>query len=191
MRHRGSEYTLSLSLSGRASARRRGPIVAVIVSVPGRSARLVVLVAAAAAAGTTGCAVGSGAPSLRIGAIFPLAGSAATGAAEEYQGARLAADMVNEDGGVGGRRITFDVRDAEAASAVQGAADSLRRDGVVAVIGAYSSQLSIPAAAAVARDGMVYWESGAVADQVTGQGHRWCSGSAPTAPIWAATPGSS
>ena len=38
------------------------------------------------------------------------------------------------------------------------------------MIGAYSSQLSIPAAAAVAADGMVYWETGAVADRVTGQG---------------------
>ena len=38
------------------------------------------------------------------------------------------------------------------------------------MIGAYSSQLSIPAAAAVSAAGMVYWETGAVADRVTGQG---------------------
>jgi branched-chain amino acid transport system substrate-binding protein len=47
---------------------------------------------------------------------------------------------------------------------------SLHNDGVPVVIGAYSSQLSIPAAAAVSSAGMVYWETGAVADRVTGQG---------------------
>jgi ABC-type branched-subunit amino acid transport system substrate-binding protein len=38
------------------------------------------------------------------------------------------------------------------------------------VVGAYSSELSIPAAAAADRAGLVYWEAGSVADQLTGQG---------------------
>ena len=108
---------------------------------------------------------------LRIGAVFPLSGPTANDAHDEYLGAGLAAQMVDATGGVQGRQVTLDVRDVESAGAVQQAADSLRNDGVTAVIGAYSSQLSIPLAAAVARDGLVYWETGAVADQVTGQGH--------------------
>jgi branched-chain amino acid transport system substrate-binding protein len=47
---------------------------------------------------------------------------------------------------------------------------SLRADGVAVVVGAYSSELSIPAAAAADQAGLVYWEAGAVADQLTGQG---------------------
>lgn len=47
---------------------------------------------------------------------------------------------------------------------------SLRSSGITTVLGAYSSALSIPAARAAAGRGMVYWEAGAVADRLTGQG---------------------
>jgi branched-chain amino acid transport system substrate-binding protein len=107
---------------------------------------------------------------LRIGAIFPLSGSEAPGSTDEYLGVTLAAQMVNASGGVGGRRISLDTRDVETQAQIPAAVSSLRSDGVPVVIGAYSSQLSIPAAAAVSAGGMVYWETGAVADRVTGQG---------------------
>ena len=116
------------------------------------------------------CGTAAVQPELRIGAVFPLGGFAGDDARDELAGAQLAADMANADGGAAGRRIVLDVRDVEGVSGAQPAADSLRADGVPAIIGAYSSALSIPLAAAVARDGIVYWETGAVADQVTGQG---------------------
>ena len=125
-----------------------------------------VLAATLVALGASACAAASP-PVLRIGAVFPLSGGTAAAANDEYLGAQLAASMVN---GGGGRQVELDLRDVTSTSGVQQAADSLRSDGVPAVIGAYSSSLSIPLAAAVARDGMVYWETGAVADQVTGQG---------------------
>ena len=112
----------------------------------------------------------AGAPSLRVGAIFPLSGGTAADAGDEYLGAAIAAEMVNDAGGVNGRQISLDTRDVVSTGQIPAAVASLRSDGVSVVIGAYSSQLSIPAAAAVARAGMVYWETGAVADQVTGQG---------------------
>jgi branched-chain amino acid transport system substrate-binding protein len=107
---------------------------------------------------------------LRVGAIFPLSGSTVPGSTDEYLGANLAAQMVNAQGGIAGRAISLDVRDVEDQGQIPGAVASLRADGVSVVLGAYSSQLSIPAAAAVSGDGMVYWETGAVADRVTGQG---------------------
>ena len=125
---------------------------------------------AALAAGLIASACGAGQAELRIGAVFPLSGPTAGDARDEYLGAVLAARMVNASGGVAGKQIALDTRNVDSTDAVQRAADSLRRDGVTAVIGAYSSQLSIPLAAAVAQDGLVYWETGAVADQVTGQG---------------------
>jgi branched-chain amino acid transport system substrate-binding protein len=117
-----------------------------------------------------GPATASAPAPLRIGAIFPLSGSTATDAGDEYLGASIAAQLVDEHGGVDGRQVSLDVRDVGSTDQVAAAVAGLRRDGVPAVIGAYSSQLSIPAAAAVANGGMVYWETGAVADQVTGQG---------------------
>jgi branched-chain amino acid transport system substrate-binding protein len=107
---------------------------------------------------------------LRIGAIFPLAGTDAPDSSDEYLGVQLAAQMVNTSGAVGGRAISLDLRDVEDQTQIPAAVSSLHADGVPVVIGAYSSQLSIPAAAAVAAGGMVYWETGAVADRVTGAG---------------------
>ena len=107
---------------------------------------------------------------LRIGAIFPLSGTTAPGSTDEYLGVTLAAQMVNAQGGIAGHRISLDLRDVEDQSQIPAAVSSLHADGVPVVIGAYSSQLSIPAAAEVSAGGMVYWETGAVADRVTGQG---------------------
>ena len=102
--------------------------------------------------------------------MFPLAGSDAGLAADEVRGAQIAAQLVNQTGGVRGAQVTLDMRDVETAAQVNSAATSLAADGVPAIVGAYSSALSIPAAAAVAQHGIVYWETGAVADQLTGRG---------------------
>ena len=128
------------------------------------------LVIAGVALAMSACGAAAQPQPLRIGAVFPLTGITADDAHDELAGAQLAADMVSASGGANGHPIALDVRDVEATSDVQAAADSLRADGVPAIIGAYSSALSIPLAAAVARDGLVYWETGAVADQVTGRG---------------------
>jgi branched-chain amino acid transport system substrate-binding protein len=149
--------------------------------MPAPLRRLLVVAAAALLAGCTVSAAGtspgstgsSGAATgdpIRIGAVFPISGTATSLALEEMRGVQLAADFVNADGGVGGRRIVLDLRDLESGDAAPAAMASLRADGVTAVIGAYSSELSIPAAAAADKAGLVYWEAGAVADQLTGQG---------------------
>ncbi len=109
-------------------------------------------------------------PGIRVGAMFPLQGAAAGLAGDELRGAEIAAQLVSAGGGVHGVPVTLDVRDVQSAAQVDAAAASLAADHVSVVIGAYSSELSIPAAAAVARRGMVYWETGAVADQLTAQG---------------------
>lgn len=113
-------------------------------------------------------ACGGGPPPLRIGAVFPLSGPTAAAAQDEYRGVQMAVQLAGAT--ASGRQIQLDVRDVTSTSDVQQTADNLHADGVPVVVGAYSSSLSIPLAAAVARDGMVYWETGAVADQVTGRG---------------------
>lgn len=143
--------------------------------------RLLVVAATAALAGCTvggtstvpSAAVGPSAATgdpIRIGAVFPTSGNAASLALEELRGVQLAADFVNADGGIGGRRIVLDIRDLESGDGASAAMASLRADGVSVVVGAYSSELSIPSAAAADQAGLVYWEAGAVADQLTGRG---------------------
>ena len=57
------------------------------------------------------CSTATPAQQLRIGAMFPLAGSAKALAGDEYRGAQIAAQLVNATGGVGGKQIALDMRD--------------------------------------------------------------------------------
>lgn len=107
---------------------------------------------------------------IRIGAVFPLTGDMDALARQEYLGVRIAANLVNKGGGVKGHRIAFLTRQLEYSSAAPAIMRGLHHQGITTVVGAYASGLSIPAAAAAAHQGLVYWETGAVADRLTGQG---------------------
>jgi branched-chain amino acid transport system substrate-binding protein len=107
---------------------------------------------------------------IRIGAVFPLGGSAGQLAGYELRGVQIAIDLANADGGVGGRRLKLEVRDLRTGADAPAVMASLRQGGVQVVIGAYGSDLSIAASQAADAAGLVYWESGAVADRLTGRG---------------------
>jgi branched-chain amino acid transport system substrate-binding protein len=114
---------------------------------------------------------GSPGPSITVGALFPLSGAQAPLARQEYSGVAIARDLVDQDGGVDGRRIDLVVKDLTLREDAAARVLEFRSEGAVAVLGAYSSALSIPAAGAAQSAGLLYWEAGAVADQLTGEGH--------------------
>ncbi|HEX2625380.1 MAG TPA: ABC transporter substrate-binding protein [Candidatus Limnocylindrales bacterium] len=107
---------------------------------------------------------------IRIGAVFPITSNAASLAGPELAGVQIAADLVNADGGVDGKRIELVVRDLRSRGDADTVMADLKRSGVQIVVGAYSSDFSIAASQAAASAGLLYWEAGAVADQLTGQG---------------------
>ncbi len=107
---------------------------------------------------------------LRIGAVFPLTGNAASLATQELAGVRIAVDLANADGGIAGRPIELDVRDLQRREDAPAVMADLAASGIDVVIGTYASDLSIAASDAADAAGLVYWESGAVADRVTGRG---------------------
>jgi branched-chain amino acid transport system substrate-binding protein len=111
-----------------------------------------------------GCSSGSHPASITVGAIYPLSGSQGPGGTEEYRGVRLAVDMVNAAGGVGGRSIRLSAIDVPGSDAVPGAVDRLAGHGVRFLLGSYGSTISAPAAALAARKGMLFWETGAVGE---------------------------
>ncbi|MEA2674673.1 MAG: branched-chain amino acid transport system substrate-binding protein, partial [Chloroflexota bacterium] len=112
----------------------------------------------------------SSAAVIRIGAVFPITSNAASLAGPELAGVQIAADLVNADGGLAGRRIELVQRNLPSRDAADAVMQDLKAQGVQLVIGAYSSDLSIAASQAADRAGLLYWESGAVADQLTGRG---------------------
>lgn len=117
--------------------------------------------------GLLSCGAGSP-PPLRIGAVFPLTGAQAPLGRQELEGVELAAQLANRAGGVQGRRIDLEVKNLTSQSQAGPTVAALRSTGVPIVMGAYSSLLSIPVATAAARAGLVYWETGALADHLTG-----------------------
>ena len=133
-------------------------------------------VAALALAGlVTGCSVAAAAPTttamtLRVGVVLPLTGMPAELAGQERLGIQLAADLANADGGVAGRQIVLDVRDLSDSSQAGAVVGQLKAEGASVVVGSYASDLSMAVSSAAAAAGLVYWESGAVADQLTGRG---------------------
>ena len=135
-----------------------------------RSRTSLALVAVAAlVAGCTGLGRSAG-PPIRIGAVFPISGNAAGLAGPELRGVQIAVDLANADGGIDGRPIELEVRDLESRDDAPAIMAGFAGEGIRLVIGAYSSDLSIAASTAADQAGLVYWESGAVADQLTGRG---------------------
>jgi branched-chain amino acid transport system substrate-binding protein len=131
--------------------------------------RLGALVLALAFAATVaGC--GSGEQAIRIGAVFPISGNAASLAGPELKGVEIAADLINADGGIAGRQVELVVRDLRSRDEADGVMADLAGQGIEIVIGAYSSDLSIAASEAADHAGLLYWEAGAVADRLTGRG---------------------
>jgi ABC-type branched-subunit amino acid transport system substrate-binding protein len=136
----------------------------------GRGLAIAVAVVLAAAALLAGARALGDANVIRIGAVFPIASNAASLAGPELAGVQIAADELNADGGIDGRRVVLEVRNLASRDAADAVMADLKQAGVQVVIGAYSSDLSIAASEAASRAGLVYWEAGAVADQLTGQG---------------------
>jgi branched-chain amino acid transport system substrate-binding protein len=106
---------------------------------------------------------------IRIGAVYPLSGSQSPGGLDEFHGVQLAVDMVNQDGGVGGRPVELVPVDTPASDAGPEAVDQLARQGVRLLLGSYGSTISEAAGAQAARRGMLFWETGAVGS-MTGPG---------------------
>ncbi len=103
----------------------------------------------------------------RIGAVYPLTGPQGTGGQEELAGVQAAVTLINASGGVRGRPVQLDVHDAPDAAAGVAAVDALASAGITAIVGSYSSVISVAASAEANKRGVIWWETGAVADDVT------------------------
>ena len=107
-------------------------------------------------------------PTLTIGAIYPLSGPQAKGGQEELGGVRAALELAQKQGIPGASGIHLKVVDAQTPDQAVAAVDRLvDKDHVEVIIGTYGSTLAVAAAARAEARQVVYWETGAVADDVT------------------------
>ncbi|HST04848.1 MAG TPA: branched-chain amino acid ABC transporter substrate-binding protein [Chloroflexia bacterium] len=108
---------------------------------------------------------------IKIGVASPYTGDTADGGIQIWQGAQLAADEVNAQGGILGKQVVIvpadDSADPNKAVSV---ANSLVSQGIVAVIGHKDSGVSIPASAVYHAAGIVEITPTSSNPQLTAQG---------------------
>ena len=127
---------------------------------------------AAATAATAGYAARvRAAEPLKIGAINPYAGGAALYGDETTRGYELAAALLNAKGGLLGRQISMVRGNASNAQEAMSAVEQLAgRDKVEAFIGTYISAVSSAASESALNSSKLYWDTNALAAQLTDRG---------------------
>ncbi|MDY7545239.1 ABC transporter substrate-binding protein [Glaciimonas sp. CA11.2] len=108
---------------------------------------------------------------IKIGAINPFSGPLALYGVEVTRGYELAVDQANAAGGVLGRKI--DIVRGDASTPQQGIAtveQLVAKDKVDLFVGTYTSPVSNAASDAASRYNKLYWETGALAQNLTDRG---------------------
>ena len=110
---------------------------------------------------------------IKIGVLEPFTGPWAKNGNESYVAMEIARDMINEKGGVGGKKIVYIRGDAPDPSAGKSEAERIiTQEGVKLITGTYASPLGIAISAEAERRGVVHWETIASADIITKRGYK-------------------
>lgn len=147
-----------------------------IVSKVSRRQAMQIMAAAAAAAGggatLSGRALASDGP-IKIGGIFPLTGAGSVFGNQNFQGVEVAVDLINDRGGINGRKIVLFKGDGHNPQAAISEVNRLAaREGVRIFTGSSTSAVGMVASQEAERNGSFYWEGMAVANGFTERGFK-------------------
>src|SRR5438045_9742022 len=107
----------------------------------------------------------------KIGVLEPLTGPLAGEGKRHLEGCEIVRDMIDERGGVMGKKLVFTVADAPDPTAAATEATRLAtREGVKIITGTFSSRLCGAASEAAARQNVIYWETSCVDPRFTRRG---------------------
>src|SRR4030095_2549637 len=99
----------------------------------------------------------------KIGVLEPLTGNLAFEGKRHMEGLEGVRDLINERGGVMGKKLVFAVADATDPTAAASEANRLiTREGVKIITGTFSSRLCGAASVVAARHNVIYWEPSCV-----------------------------
>lgn len=111
--------------------------------------------------------------SIKIGAIYPKTGALALLGTESLRGAQVAVDEANANGGIDGQKIELVTTDAGDPNAATSEATRLiTNEKIKLLVGSFSSSISLPASEVAERQGALFMELGAVADDITDRGYK-------------------
>jgi branched-chain amino acid transport system substrate-binding protein len=140
-----------------------------------RRATWLTLALLAALALTGGAArAAASASDIKMGVLLSLSGFGASYGQSLLQGIRMAADEINEAGGINGRRITLDIADDDSDPAQSVLAmQRLINDHVDFVLGGWGSSMVLADMAPAERAGMPYIVVGASNPHITTSRNKW------------------
>jgi len=122
----------------------------------------------------TGIAGTAFAEDILIGAVYPFTGNLAIQGNAAFNGADIAREMVNEKGGVFGKKVVFEKVDApNPAAATNETQRFITQKQVKLIIGSYSSSISLAASAVAERNKVVWAEMGGMSDEITNRGFKY------------------
>jgi branched-chain amino acid transport system substrate-binding protein len=129
------------------------------------------LIGAAAIVATAGLAQAQ--QTIRIGVLLPVTGPFAKNGIENWEAMQIARDMINERGGVNGRKIEYLLGDATSPNAAISEAERLiTKDGIKITTGSFASPLAIAVSQAAERHGVFHWETTGAAEIITRRGFK-------------------
>lgn len=105
---------------------------------------------------------------IKIGGIFPLTGANSVFGNQNFQGVETAVDLINDRGGINGRKIVLFKGDGNSPQAAISETNRLAsREGVQIFVGSSTSAVGMVASQEAERNGAFYWEGMAVANNYT------------------------
>jgi branched-chain amino acid transport system substrate-binding protein len=111
---------------------------------------------------------------IKIGVLQPMTGPATKNGIENYTAMQIARDMINERGGINGRKVEFLLADIPNPTAAISETERLiTKDGVKMTLGSGVSLLAIPVSQAAERHGVFHWETAGAADIITKRGFKY------------------
>jgi branched-chain amino acid transport system substrate-binding protein len=116
----------------------------------------------------------SAADGAKVGVLLPLSGPLASLGNDVLRGFQLARSFVNAKGGVFGQPVEFVQVDVPGSTEATSQAQRLiTSDRVKVIVGSYASAISFAASQVAERNRVVYFEQGAVADDITSRGFKY------------------
>src|SRR4029078_8058067 len=110
---------------------------------------------------------------IRIGVLLPVTGPFAKNGIENWEAMQIARDMINERGGVNGRKIEYHQGDATNPNAAISETERLiTKDGIKITTGSFASPLAIAVSQASERHGVFHWETTGAAEIITRRGFK-------------------
>src|SRR3984957_13185199 len=110
---------------------------------------------------------------IRIGVLLPLTGPLAKNGLENWEAMQIARDMINERGGINGRKVEYLQGDANTPNAAISETERLiTKDGIKITTGSFASPIAIAVSQAAERHGVFHWETTGAAEVIPHRGFK-------------------